>query len=374
MITFDYDSILQRLITNLSNKLSGADILFFSTNQRILEAVAEELAEEMKYNEYLTREAKWNYARNVSSLLAQSEFFNYVPHRKIGSSGNIRVSASSTFTGDHPLTIDIPKYTEFTNGTTSFVSSRARILSPGQNYIDVAVIQGVPKVQTFEITSAQFPTGTEYAELTISNASIEDSLFDIKVNGLTWTGIEHIRLTETGSSQNYVIKNVQDFSGIIIQFGNDVFGKKLEIGDIVTFNYVETKGENGNILRTNAITQILGNFIDSSSQVIPLYCTNLEVLTGGSTYETIEEIRVNAPRSYQTGDRAMTRPDYETIILRSGIADRVIVWGETEINQDRGNPPGTYLPLEENLVYISGFNIDPISLAGSILTESQKLL
>jgi hypothetical protein len=68
----------------------------------------------------------------------------------------------------------------------------------------------------------------------------------------------------------------------------------------------------------------------------------------------------------------MTRQDYETIILRSGIADRVIVWGETEINQDRGNPPGTYLPLEENLVYISGFNIDPISLSGSILTESQK--
>lgn len=372
MIQFDYGSILNRMTNTLRTKLGNADFLFFSTNLRLLEAVAEEMAEEMAYDEYLTREAKWNYARNISSLLGQTEFFNYTPHRKIGSRGNVRVSAVETFDGDYPVTIDIPKYSQFSNGETSFVSDRARILSPGQNYIDIAVVQGIPKTQTFEITEAQFPAGTEYAELEVNNASIENSLFDIHVNGQLWTGIEHIRLAESETAQVYVIKNKSDFSGIDIQFGNDVFGKKLEIGDIVTFDYVETKGENGNILEANNVNQVLGSFIDANSQQVDLYCKNTDVIAGGSTYEDADSIRVNAPRSYQTGDRAMTRLDYETLIIRSGVADRVIVWGETEINEDRGNPPGTYLPLEENLVYISGFNINPITLAGTILTEADK--
>lgn len=372
MIQFDYDSILNRLTSNLKTLLGDSDFLFFSTNLRILEAVAEELAEEMAYDEYLTREAKWNLARNVSSLLSQTDFFNYVPHRKIGSKGIIRVSASNTFDGDYPVTIDIPKYTQFSNGETSFVSDRPRILSPGQNYIDINVVQGIPKTQTFEITSAQFPSGTEYAMLEILNDSIENSLFDVRVNGQLWTPIEHIRLAETPDSQVFVLENKSDFSGIEFHFGNGVFGTKLEIGDIITVNYIETKGENGNILEANNVDQILGSFVDANSQPVELFCTNIDAIIGGSTYEDAESIRVNAPRSYQTGDRAMTRIDYETLIIRSGISDRVIVWGETEINEDRGNPPGTYLPLEENLVYISGFNINPITLSGTILSESDK--
>jgi len=356
------------MVDSLKVKLGDTDFLFFSTNLRILETVAEELTETVRYDEYLTRESKWNIARNISSLLTQSEFFNYSPHRKIGSNGTIRVSSDSAFDGDYPVTITIPKYTEFTNGETSFASSSQRILSPGQNFIDIQVVQGVPKIQTFEITSAQFPTGTEYAVLEVNNDSIEESLYDVKVNGQLWTRIEHIRLAESATSQNFVLRNKNDFSGIQIEFGNDVFGKKLEIGDIVTLEYLETKGENGNILESGNVNQILGLFTDANDQVVTLYASNISTIIGGTEYEEAESIRVNAPRSYQTGDRAMTRLDYQTLIIRSGAVDRVIVWGETEVNEDRGNPPGTYLPLEENLVYISGFNINPITLSGTTLT------
>jgi hypothetical protein len=246
--------------------------------------------------------------------MSQTEFFNYVPHRKVGSKGIIRVSTDPDFIGDYPVTIDIPKYTEFSNGTTSFVSTTSRILSPGQDYIDIDVIQGVPKSKQYEITSAQFPDGTDYVELILDNDSIENTMYDVSVNGITWSNVEHIRLAVDGEDQVYVIKNAIDMSGIVLQFGNDVFGKKLSIGDIVTLEFVETKGENGNILSANNVTTILGDFIDSNSQPVDLYCKNTDIIVGGTDYESIEAIRVNAPRSYQTGDRAMTRQDYETII------------------------------------------------------------
>ena len=57
MIQFTYEDILERLQDNLSKRLENSGMLFYSTNQRILEAIAEELSEQMRYNEYLTNEA-----------------------------------------------------------------------------------------------------------------------------------------------------------------------------------------------------------------------------------------------------------------------------------------------------------------------------
>ena len=90
MITFTYEAILERLKENLKSKLGNSDMLFFSTNQRILEAIAEELSEQMRYDEYLMRESKWSTSQNLSSVLNQIDFFNYVPHRMIGCTGNFQ--------------------------------------------------------------------------------------------------------------------------------------------------------------------------------------------------------------------------------------------------------------------------------------------
>lgn len=135
---------------------------------------------------------------------------------------------------------------------------------------------------------------------------------------------------------------------------------------------METRGEWGNILSSANVTKVESSFVDANSVPVTLFCTNNNVLTGGDTYEEKEEIKVNAPRSYQTGDRAISRNDYSTIILRSGLVDKVSVWGEKEVNEDQGNPPGTYLPQDENLVYVSAFNIDPITAEGTEISEATK--
>ncbi len=84
------------------------------------------------------------------------------------------------------------------------------------------------------------------------------------------------------------------------------------------------------------------------------------------------DIKANAPRSFETGNRAISSLDYEILFKKTGIVDNVHVWGEQEINEDRGNPPGTYVEASENLIYITGYTIDPQTLLGITITEANK--
>lgn len=372
MVQFDPVSIAQRVENRLKAKSTHQDILFFGANKRLIEAFAEELSYSMGTFEYYTREAKWALARNVSSIQAQSSFYNYKPHRKIGASGEVFVSTTEDFNGDYPESVTVEKYDQFSNGSTYFVASEQSILLPGQEKKRVPVVQGAPRSQTFNITAGSYPNGTDYLTLTINNKNMEENVYDVFVNGVRWTEIDLIRLADTGDQLVYTVKNANDFSSVSFKFGNNVFGKRVEYGDTVEIKYVETKGADGNILTVNNITIVEKNYTDAVGNPVDLYVRNEDVLTGGQGYETIESIRARAPQKYKTGNRPYSTEDYITFILDTGLVDRVIVWGEKEINEDRGNPPGTYLPLEENLVYISGFTINATNNRGTPITAANQ--
>jgi len=376
MVQYDQESIKIRLIESFSRyytQSTGDDKnLFYATKERIFDLVAEELAGAMQYDEYMTRETKWDLAQNPSSLLSQATFYNYDAHRKIGSYGAIRVSSSPMFNGAWPQNIRIPKYSIFSDGEIKFATTQERILDNTSDYIDIDVIQGIPKTFILEITAAQFSSEFDYLKIKIEGESIENKLYDVFVNGVIWEQIDHLRLSEGGDSQVYTLNNNVDFTGIEIEFGNGVFGQALTVGDVVTFKYLETKGEKGNVLKLGSISVVEDAFLDATNNPVIIYSSNFDALIGGDARESMDSIRANAPKSYQSGERAVTRADYESLILKEGYADKVIVWGENEVNQDLGNPPGTYIPKEENLVYISGFNIDPVTFLGINLTPSQQ--
>jgi len=369
MKQYDAQSIADRITDKLKTKLDNKQILFVGANRRLIDSIAEEMADEALEVEYLTREAKWSLAREFSSMLAQTEFFPYKPHRKIGSKGNLKVSSNENFTADYPHDIVLPKYFRFANDNDlSFVSREEVVISAGQEYASVPVVQGIPRTKTVEITEGAYSEGTQYIRITINNSSIENDIFSVEVNGTEWEEIDNLRLSEDGEQQVYRTRNKQDFSGVVFEFGNDIFGKKLECGDTVVIRYVETKGRDGNVLSTGNITNVLSAVEDVENNEVDLYVTNEEAIVGGSAYESIESIRANAPQSYKTGDRAITSEDYQSLIFDTGLVDKVIAWGEKEINEDRNNPPGTFLPTEENLVYISGFSIDENTTRGTTLT------
>lgn len=368
-IKFDFESIRNRIQATLRASESWANILFYSTNQRLIDAVAEEIYYDMQYNEITTTETKWSLAKQLSSLLSQTQFFNYFPSRKIGSTGNLKLSTSSTFNASYALSIPIPKYTVVSNasGTTKFAVSEDTSLPSSETYVSIPIVQGIPKSITFTAN------GDEYEKFTVSNSSVENSTYDVYVNGVKWTEVSFIREAEAGAL-NYVIENAKDFSKLYICFGNGNYGKKLSSGDSIIFYYLETDGDKGNISSTGVVTQIESTLYDSNGNTVQCYCTNEESLTGGSTYEDIESIRVSAPRAYHAGDRAVSKEDYQYIVESYSFINKATVWGETETNEDAGNLPGTFIASEENVVHIACVTSDNGQLTPSQETTLRNAL
>lgn len=371
MIQFTYEDILGRLKNNLQSRLNNTGLLFYSANQKILEAIAEELQEEMRYNEYLTRESKWSLAKNRSSIMYQSEFFNYRPYRKNGSVGDIRISTSQNFNGTYLRNIPIPKFTQFSADDVIFTSTTQMNLLSNQTSIFVPVVQGQYRMSIFEITQAYTEAELLFLELEENNDSIENNVYEVRVNGELWTEINDFNLSPSSSSKVFVMKNKPDFSGVIIQFGDNIQSKKLEYGDLVTFQYVETLGTEGEILQTNAINTVIDEIKDVQGRVVTLYCRNESEIAGGSDYESIDSIREKAPKSFSLISRIITKEDYKTFIVGSEIVDKASVWGETERNQDLNRPLGTFIEFSENLINVSAlsYSKDRIAIPA---TEAQR--
>lgn len=350
-IKFDFNSIKERIKASLSAKSEWSSFLDYGVVDNLIDAIAQELAYEMNYDEYLTYENWWQKARNISSLLVQSGVHGYRINRKIGASGTLRVSTSPNF--DKPyeknVNIELPKFFAFSGNGIYVATDYVNTLVQGTNYMDINCIQGEPFVLNF------VAEGNNYEEKDVLDDSIENNLYTLTVNGVEWTCVD--TLYECGSEDLVYELNVKpDLSGITIKFGNDIYGKKLNNGDVVKFQYISTKGVDGNILSANIIDTVESQAFDVNGKPVKLYVTNTTSILGGKNYPSIDEIRELSPKVYQSGDRASSVNDYETLINRFSYISKVEVWGAYEINLDNGDNPWTFIPTEENVVHIASLN------------------
>ena len=358
---FDFNSVYTRLEDDLRSKASWADILFYSTNRRLLEVVAEGISQLASYDEWLARNTKWDLATEKSALVTQAQFMQYDPHRKIGATGNIRVSTSENFDSTYSKIVAFPKYTTFTDGgDISFVSTQAEDLSTTENYIDIPVVQGEAKTYTY------IAQGDDYEEIILDNSNIEDTIYEIYVDSVAWTETEDLN-TNSSTDKVYELKNKINYDGVIITFGNGIFGKKLTTGQTIEFKYVETSGSTGNVLSANIITTVDSAIYDIDSDQVTVYCKNTSNLDGGQDEEDIEDIRTNGTLAFQAGDKAITQQDYEYKLEQSSYILKSVVWGAYEYNVDNDQDLWTWIETSENIVNVSAF-----TPGGEQLTTSQK--
>jgi len=359
-MNYDAISIKQRIIDRLKSNYNWGEILEYSANSYFISAISEELAELARYDTYLTYENKWDLARNISSLSSQCNALSYTPSRKKAARGLLRISSSETFDAKNAKTIIIPKGTSFTDGKNKFVSVQNESLLPSQNYIDIEIVQGIQRSYTV------YAKGINYESFKITNSNINNDYLEVYVNDELWTKETNIQLaTEDSvlrvSNENdkiYTVKNEYDFSGIKINFGNNIYGKKLFRNDEVYITYIETLGILGNTSQKNVITTVENTIYDIDGAQVQIYCKNTTFIDGGRNEETISEIKLNAPRSFQSGKRAVTKSDYISLLEENQYIEKSIVWGEYEYLYENGynvSDTTNFIPLLENKVFLSAF-------------------
>lgn len=361
-VTFDYDSIKTRILTSLSAKSEHTQVFSDSATIKLIEAIAEEQAYEVNYQESNTLENNWGLAQNPSSLLTESKVHGYNPARKIGATGYVKYGVSENFDTNPVKGIDLPKFTQFSDGANiDFVTTDNETLTSSSPYIQLAVVQGSFQQSSF------IATGIASETFDIENDSIENTTYELYVNDVLWTHVTDLYDYDS-SDPVYTIVNLADFSGIRLTFGNDTNGKQLSASDSVVFKYVQTLGEDGDVLGSDTVTSVDDAIYYTDGTLVPNnYCTNDDAITGGSAIEDIEEIRVEAPRIYQTGDRCGGKEDYVALLEQISYVSKASVWGADEVNEDAGNSLWTYITTTDNLVYTA-----ILTTSGTGASDSQK--
>ena len=174
-------------------------------------------------------------------------------------------------------------------------------------------------------------------------------------SGLEYSKIDNITAINE-KSNIYLIQEVKDEQYELL-FGDGLFGKKLDSGDIIEVSYIITDGKAGNDGKTFSFS---GNALDdagapiSASQTVVV--STVQPARGGGEIESVKSIKYIAPRVYSSQYRAVTAKDYEAIVQSIfPDAESVSVMGGEELD-----PPefGTVVlsVKPRNATYLSDFS------------------
>lgn len=244
-------------------------------------------------------------AQLKESVVSHAKELNFLPRSRNSSRARVNLSSTGNVT-DGTKTIN--KFTTFTttlgaNTLTFSTDKDVTAVNDGTGTFianNVTIFEGDVVTEFFDVTSSN-------TKLVIASANVDIDSLDVVVQNSTtdlsntiYQRAENLfELTPTSP-----VFFVQGFGTdkYEIEFGNDVTGKRLSVGNIVRVRYRDTLGEEGNNAKTFTSTDVT------------ITTTTVANSSLGAERESVDSIRFNAPRVFSTQDRAVTVEDYKSLI------------------------------------------------------------
>jgi hypothetical protein len=185
-------------------------------------------------------------------------------------------------------------------------------------YRPVDIIQGQYITDSFV-----FDNQIKNAKFVLSNARVDKSKLEVSVNSngvvSKYTLSTEVSTIVSASRVFYAQENEEGF--IEIYFGDNVLGKSLLDGDVISATYIAVDD-------IHADGAKLFSMIDNVSGFSNATVTTLVNSSGGSEKESIESIKFKATKFYTSQNRLVTLNDYKAKVQEYyPNADAVAVWG-----------------------------------------------
>ena len=357
------DLSFEDIRTNLQTYLQAQDrFKDYDFNGSGLSILLDTLAYNTQYQSFYTNmvanEMFMDSAVKRESVVSHAKQLGYTPHSRKSPEARVQLSFSAS-DGD---SIVVPAKTTFSANVNSTV----------YNFInDSPIVIGstgdAPHVsEEFSIYEGSYSTisyvvsPTSDTKYVIPSNRIDTDHITVRVLASTtdttgsntrWSKVTDITKITATSNAYFLTENPRGFYEI--KFGDNIIGKKLDNGNLVVIEYLETSGPVANgIGRTDVTTnRTFTTTLDNSTVSV------VSSAAGGSDVESITSVRENSPRFYQTQDRAVTTNDYRSLVLANyGDADDVTVFGGEDFD-----------PPKYGKVYIS---VKPTS--NTTLTKIEK--
>jgi len=302
----DFQNYKSRLKTFLSQQDVFKDYDFEGSNLSVLLDV-------LAYNTYMNgvylnmvgSEMFLDTATLRESIVSHSKELNYTPRSRTSAVAYVNFTVVPT---DSPDSITIPKYYEINgrteNGTTYYFTTNETLVIRPENGVYKAANVGVYEGNIVR----EIFIANNSARYLLQSANVDTSSISVTVKDSTSSTTERTWNKETflfgldSTAEIFFVQGAEDHLFELV-FGNGSIGKKLVDGNVITVNYRETNGIDGNGVNTfTAPTPIDG--------YTGITVTTVTAAQGGAEHETDNEIKFNAPRYFPTQNRAVTVEDF----------------------------------------------------------------
>lgn len=348
----DFNTIKSSLKTYISSKPEFTDYDFEgSTISMLLDLLSYNTYQNAFYSSMVGNEMFLDSAQLRDNIVSRAKMLNYSTRSARGASTTAAVTITPS---DTPPSITIAKNTEWSatvDGVTyKFVTPQAYTFTEAQDYSGtIGIVEGRTITHRFTVNNAnpvKYILPNKRVDTTSIAVTVEVSSEDSTSTTYTLANdITEVKATSTV----YFLQEVED-EQYEIYFGDDVIGKQLDTGNIVNVQYRVCNGVEGNGIDTFTNPSTLGGYSSFTFTVSAK-------TSGGSDIESIDSIKYNAPKNFETQNRAVLAEDYKRIILRdNGDIASVNVWGGEE------NTPPIY-----GKVYVS---VKPTN--GTVISASRK--
>lgn len=311
LVGLDFASLKDNLKNFLKNNTQFKDLDYEGSNINVLLDV-------LAYNTYLNgfytnmvaSEMFLDTAQLRDSVVSHAKELNYVPRSFVASKANITVAITPSTS---VKSVVVPRYTSFTSrvgsNTYTFSTDETYVVTTSSNgtfSVTTDVYEGIVTTDTFVVDQSNTAQRFVLSNPTVDTSSLYLVVYeDGGQNALTYTKADGL-IGVTSASRVFFVQAAENQQYEIV-FGDNVFGRKPKNGSYVTVKYRACSGE----LPNGALRFSPDGTIDSHANVS---VQTVLSATGGSVAETVSSIRFNAPRSFQSQDRAVTVSDYETLL------------------------------------------------------------
>src|SRR6056300_381526 len=328
----DFADIKQNLKNFLKQQTEFNDYDFDGSGLNVLLDV---LAYNTHYNalnaHYSLNESFLDSAQIRGNVVTRAILLGYTPRSVLSPRGNVDIVVTKPNTGTIPTVLELTRGTKL-NTVVGGEEFQYVVLETQQatlnavtfntwTFSDVVIAEGSVRElkyrvdndienQKFQLTDYDADTSTLRVRV---QQNEESSSFDI------YTQFESLKGIDSTSKVYYLQENPGGYYEVY--FGDGVTGFKPTNNNIVTINYVNTKGKESNGANSFTMVDSIGGYSNIS-------VTLDTAAAGGADEETMESIRFNAPLTFISQNRAVTADDYASIIKKEfNNIDSISTWG-----------------------------------------------
>ena len=325
----DFDQIKNNLKTFLKQQTKFQDYDFEGAGLNILLDV---LAYNTHYNAYylnmVANESFLDTAILRDSVVSHAKMLNYIPYSYTAPIATINITIDSGTTTPEEVTIPkgyiflsnpidgtsygfvtLNQYTATKSGTSIFFENveiyEGQLVTFNYTYTEIDNPKGI-----FIINDTNIDTESISITVQPNSANTASSIYSKVDDVLEVTSDSEVFFLQEGRNGNYEV-----------YFGDDVVGKKLSDGSIVSIQYLITKGDVADGADAFIGTNNIGTYSTFTIDVV-------DVAAGGSINESVDSIKFSAAAQYATQNRLVTVKDYESYIKsKYPSVDSLSVWG-----------------------------------------------